>query len=74
MGLDIREPEGAFYVLPKIDNPKQFVLDMYNKHGVITYLGEWFGEPNRVRFSYALDKEKIEKGMNLVEKYLKERN
>ena len=73
LGLDVWKPEGAFYVLPKIDNPKQFVIDMYNKYDVITYLGEWFGAPDRVRFSYALDKAKIEEGLKRVGKYLKER-
>ena len=71
LGLDVWKPEGAFYVLPKVDNPKQFVLDMYNKHDVITYPGEWFGAPERVRFSYALDVDKIEEGLKRVEKYLK---
>lgn len=71
LGLDVWKPEGAFYVLPKIPNPKKFVLDMYNEHDIITYLGEWFGAPDRVRFSYALDKEKIEEGIMRVEKYLK---
>lgn len=70
LGLDVWSPEGAFYVFPKIDNPKKFVLDMYNKYNVITYLGEWFGAPDRVRFSYALDKEKIVEGLKRVGEYL----
>ena len=63
--------EGAFYVLPKIPNPKRFVWDMFDKKKVITYLGEWFGAPDRVRFSYALDVDKIEEGLNRVGEYLK---
>lgn len=70
MGLDLWKPEGAFYVLPKVKNPKEFVWTMFKKHNVITYLGEWFGAPDRVRFSYALDVEKIEDGMRRVGKYL----
>lgn len=73
LGLELWKPEGAFYVLPKIDRPREFVWDMYSKHRVITYLGEWFGAPDRVRFSYALDVEKIEEGLKRVGKYLKER-
>ena len=46
------------------------MLNMFNKHKVITYLGEWFGANNRVRFSYALDTEKIEEGLKRIEKYL----
>ena len=70
LGLELWKPEGAFYVLPKIKNPRDFVWNMYKKHKVITYLGECFGAPNRVRFSYALDKEKIEEGLKRVKNYL----
>ena len=31
---------------------------------------EWFGSPNRVRLSYALDAEKIEIGLERIGKYL----
>ena len=70
LGLDLWKPEGAFYVLPKVKRPRDFVWDMYKRYKVITYLGEWFGAPDRVRFSYALDKEKIEEGLRRVKKYL----
>ncbi len=70
LDLDIWKPEGAFYVLPKIDNPLDFVWNMYSQHQVITYLGDWFGAPGRVRFSYALDVEKIEEGLARIKKYL----
>jgi aspartate aminotransferase len=72
LGLDLWKPEGAFYVLPKVKNPKDFVWNMFKKYKVITYLGEWFGADDRVRFSYALDAEKIEEGLKRVEKYIKE--
>ncbi|MBU0628599.1 MAG: pyridoxal phosphate-dependent aminotransferase [Nanoarchaeota archaeon] len=72
LGLDLWKPEGAFYVLPKIDNPKDAVWNLFKKHKVITYLGEWFGAPDRIRLSYALDVEKIEEGLKRLEKYLKE--
>lgn len=71
LGLDLWKPEGAFYVLPKIKNPKKFVWEMFKKHKVITYLGEWFGVDDRVRFSYALDIKQIEEGLSRVKKYLK---
>jgi aspartate aminotransferase len=73
LGLDLWKPEGAFYVLPKIENPRDFVWDMFHDHKVITYLGEWFGAPDRVRFSYALDVDKIEEGLHRVGQYLKTR-
>ncbi len=72
MGLELKVPEGAFYVLPAIKHAKEFVWNMYEKHDLITYLGDWFGAPDHVRFSYPLDVEKIEEGMDRVEKFLKE--
>jgi aspartate aminotransferase len=73
LGLDLWKPEGAFYVLPKIENPRDFVWDMFHQYKVITYLGEWFGAPDRVRFSYALDVEQIEEGLRRVGQYLQAR-
>lgn len=72
LGFDLWKPEGAFYVFPKVINPRDFVWDMFKKYNVITYLGEWFGAPDRVRFSYALDSEKIEEGLRRIKKYLDE--
>ncbi len=71
IGLDLWKPEGAFYVLPKVKNPEKFVWDMYHKHKVITYLGDWFGVKDRVRLSYALDINQINKGLEKIKKYLK---
>ncbi|MCX8176102.1 MAG: aminotransferase class I/II-fold pyridoxal phosphate-dependent enzyme [Candidatus Bathyarchaeota archaeon] len=71
MGLELWRPEGAFYVFPKIKKSKEFVWNMFKKYKVITYPGEWFGTENHVRFSYALGVEEIEKGLERVEKYLK---
>ncbi len=72
LGLDVWKPEGAFYILPKIKNPQKFVWEMFKKHKVITYLGEWFGAGDRVRFSYALNIKEIEEGLKRVERYLKD--
>ena len=36
LGLDLWKPEGAFYVMPKVDNPTDFVWDLYNDYKVIT--------------------------------------
>ena len=70
LGFELQKPEGAFYVLPKVKNPNEFVLKMFKKYKVITYLGDWFGAPDRVRFSYALDTNKIEEGLRRINKYL----
>ncbi len=71
LGLDLWKPEGAFYVLPKVKNPRKTVSELFRKHRVITYLGGWFGAPDRIRLSYALDREKIEEGLKRIGEYLK---
>lgn len=73
LGLDLWQPEGAFYVFPKFDNPNQAVNELYYDHGLIAYDGSWFGAPDRVRFSYALDLDKIEEGLGRLGEYLKSR-
>lgn len=70
LGLDLWNPEGAFYVFPKMKNPNKVVNDLYYKYKMITYDGTWFGDPERVRFSYALDKEKIAEGLKRLKEYL----
>jgi aspartate aminotransferase len=70
LGLELWIPEGAFYVFPKIDQPRKFVKKLFLKYKTIAYLGEWFGDPQRVRFSYALDKEKIIEGVDKIRKCL----
>ena len=73
LGLELWKPEGAFYVMPKVEDPEDFVWDLYERYNTITYLGEWFGAPDRVRLSYALDVDKIEEGLQRIGQYLKSR-
>lgn len=73
LGLELWKPEGAFYVMPRVERPRDFVMELFERHRVITYLGEWFGAPNRVRLSYAVDVEKIEEGLGRIGRYLEER-
>jgi aspartate aminotransferase len=70
LGFGLWKPEGAFYVFPKIDNPRQVCFDLLSKYSIVTYLGEWFGDPDRLRFSYALDKSKIKEGLKRIGNYL----
>ena len=70
LGLQLWKPEGAFYVFPKLKNPSKVVSDLYYKYKMITYDGTWFGDSERVRFSYALDVEKIKEGLKRLKKYL----
>lgn len=72
LGLDLWKPEGAFYVLPKVPNPRELVTRLFLEYQVIVYLGEWFGAPERVRLSYALDEADIVKGLEYLGKCLKE--
>ena len=65
------KPEGAFYVFPEVKNSSQVVNDLYYDYKVITYDGAWFGVPNRLRFSYALDESKIEEGLKRLAIYFK---
>ena len=71
--MDLWNPEGAFYLLPKVEDAADFVWDMFTEYNVITYLGDWFGAPERVRFSYAVSTEKIDEGLNRIVDYLKGR-
>ncbi len=73
LGLDLWKPEGAFYVMPRVEEPLDFVRDLFERYKVITYLGEWFGSPDRVRLSYALDVDKIEEGLDRIGRYLRGR-
>ncbi len=72
LGFDLWKPEGAFYVLPRCPKPKKFVWLLYERYKVITYLGDWFGSPDRIRLSYALDNKEIEEGLNRIKDALKE--
>ena len=73
MGLDVAQPEGAFYIFPKIKDSLQFSWELFQKHKVITYPGEWFGAPGYVRFSYALDVDKISEGLKRVKEFIDSR-
>ena len=66
LGFDLWTPEGAFYVFPKCKNAREFVSTLYTDFKVIMYLGEWFGAPDRVRLSYALDIKQMEEGLDRI--------
>ncbi len=71
LGFSLWKPEGAFYVLPKIKNSNRVVNELFYNYKVIVYDGEWFGAPERIRLSYALDTKKIKEGLKRIKKYLK---
>jgi aspartate aminotransferase len=70
LGLDVWNPEGAFYLFPKLNNPNKVMHDLYHKYKMVVYDGAWFGDSERVRFSYALEVEKIEDGLKRLEEYI----
>ncbi len=70
LGLELNKPEGAFYVFPKMQNSNKVVNDLYYDYNMVTYDGSWFGFPDHVRFSYALDVEKIKEGLSRLKQYL----
>ncbi|MEK7132915.1 MAG: pyridoxal phosphate-dependent aminotransferase [Patescibacteria group bacterium] len=71
MGFSLWKPEGAFYVLPNIRNSSRVVSDLFYEHKTIVYDGAWFGAPNRIRLSYALDAPLIKEGLGRIKKYLR---
>ncbi len=70
LGLETWKPEGAFYILASMKNPTKVMHDLYYKHKLVVYDGNWFGAPDKIRFSYAVDSEKIKEGLKRVKKYL----
>ena len=70
LGLELWEPEGAFYCLPKFKDSGRVVSDLYYTYRIITYDGAWFGAPGRVRFSYALDESKIDEGLKRLQQFI----
>jgi len=86
-GVTCYKPEGAFYVFPNIsaylgkkadgkliatdDELSNYLLD---KHLVAVVAGLGFGAPGFIRLSYATSMENIQKGLDRIEKGLKELN
>ncbi|MGB2600831.1 MAG: pyridoxal phosphate-dependent aminotransferase [Candidatus Omnitrophota bacterium] len=66
LGFELWKPEGAFYIFPKCKNAREFITTLYTEYKVIAYLGEWFGAPDHIRLSYALDAEEIKEGLGRI--------
>jgi len=73
-GVKCFEPEGAFYIFPdvsyyygksdgtnKVGNAAEFCMYLLNTAHVSSVMGDAFGEPNCVRFSFANSMENIER-------------
>ena len=74
LGFELWKPEGAFYIFPKCKNAREFITTLYSEYKVIAYLGEWFGAPDHIRLSYALDNKEIEEGLSRIKEAMKKVN
>lgn len=68
MGVECPEPQGAFYVFPKIDDSDEFIRKGLEK-GVVMVNGKAFGKygAGHVRLSYATSYNELEEAMNRLE-------
>jgi len=84
-GIKCSEPDGAFYIFPDvssyygksdgnetISNAAEFSMYLLNKAHVSSVMGDAFGEPKCVRFSFANSMEKIEEGWKRIKAALAE--
>lgn len=78
-GITCPEPDGAFYVFPdvsyyygktdgenKITNASDLCMYLLNVANVSSVMGDAFGEPKCVRFSFANSMDKIEEGWKRI--------
>ncbi|MDP4263852.1 MAG: pyridoxal phosphate-dependent aminotransferase [Bacteroidota bacterium] len=82
-GMECSEPDGAFYIFPDvssyfgksngqttINNAGDFCMYLLNTAHVSSVMGDAFGEPKCVRFSFANSMEKIEEGFRRIKEAL----
>ena len=82
-GIKCPEPEGAFYVFPDVSsyfgkkdgemvirNASDLSLYLLNKAHVSSVMGDAFGEPKCVRFSFANSMKNIEEGWRRIREAL----
>jgi len=82
-GIICPEPEGAFYIFPDVSayygksdgetvitNASDFAMYLLNTAHVSSVMGDAFGEPKCVRFSFANSMEKIEEGWKRIKEAL----
>jgi aspartate aminotransferase len=82
-GITCFEPQGAFYVFPDVSsyfgksngqttikNSEDLCMYLLNTANVSSVMGDAFGEPKCVRFSFANSLENIEKGWARIKEAL----
>jgi aspartate aminotransferase len=83
-GIECTSPDGAFYIFPdvssyfgksdgttKVNNASELCMYLLNNAHVSSVMGDAFGEPSCVRFSFANSMEKIEEGFRRIEEALR---
>ena len=72
-GVQVIDPQGAFYVLPDISrfrlSSQEFAEKLLEKHKVAVVPGIAFGSDTTVRLSYATSLENIEKGLERFSRF-----
>jgi len=82
-GLEVNEPEGAFYLFPKcssfygksdgqttVNNANDFALYLLEKAHVATVGGDAFGDPDCFRMSYATSDDNIREAIRRIKEAL----
>jgi aspartate aminotransferase len=82
-GVKCTEPDGAFYIFPdisayfgktdgvnKINNANDLCMYLLNNAHVSSVMGDAFGDPRCVRFSFANSMDKIEEGFRRIKEAL----
>ena len=68
IGLDVVEPDGAFYVFPSIEkfgmSSDEFCTRLIAEKGVALVPGSCFAAEGFVRLSYCCSMENLEEGLN----------
>ena len=77
-GISCVEPEGAFYAFPDISKTRmtsmEFASRLLEEVLVVVVPGIAFGSDKHVRLSYATSMHEIERGLDRIEKWLKQIN
>lgn len=76
MGLEVSEPQGAFYAFPSIKkfglDSEAFCLKMVREAKLAVVPGKYFGADDHIRISYSCGDQIVEEGMERLETFLTE--
>ena len=75
MGLDVTEPEGAFYVFPSIERfglpSGEFCARMIKEAGLAATPGACFGAEGHIRLTYCYSDGELKEGLDRLERFCK---